>query len=299
MTLTAGATGMSAGSNVSGSTEPTRAEVPATSPPERVGVAVRDLSHWFIPPKGVAPALVLDGINLDVPHGQFVSLIGSSGCGKTTLLNLIAGIDSPRLGSIETRSAEGERIRARDGRLGFMFARDALFPWRTLLRNVEYGLEARRVARKERRARAMEAIELVGLAGSEHKFPAELSQGMRQRANLARLLTADPDFFLMDEPFSALDAETKAIMQQEFLRIWEPQPRTVVFVTHDINEAALLSDRVLIMAKGRIVHDMAVPFPRPRDLDELRFDNTFVDFVHGLRDEFSQWSTTITRNGSA
>jgi NitT/TauT family transport system ATP-binding protein len=140
----------------------------------------------------------------------------------------------------------------------------------------------------------MRSIELVGLAGSEHKYPAELSQGMRQRANLARILTADPTFFLMDEPFSALDAETKAVMQSEFMRIWEDRPRTVIFVTHDISEAALVAERVLIMWKGKIVGDIDVPFGRPRILDELRFDKDHVDFVHSLRDEFTKWSS-VTR----
>jgi NitT/TauT family transport system ATP-binding protein len=256
----------------------------------RLAVRVADVSHWFIPPEKVDPTLVLDGISLEVPQDQFVAVIGSSGCGKTTLLNLVAGIDKPRLGAITTLSRTGERIRAGDGKLGYMFARDALFPWRTLIRNVEYGLEARSVSRAQRRQAAQESIALVGLSGSEHKYPAELSQGMRQRANLARLLAANPEFFLMDEPFSALDAETKSIMQSEFLGIWEAQRRTVLFVTHDINEAALLADRILIMSVGKIVKDLPVPFDRPRDVDELRFHQPHVDFVHELKDEFSRWS---------
>lgn len=261
-------------------------------------VRITGLSHWFIPPKGVAPSLVLDELDLEIPQGQFVAIIGSSGCGKTTLLNLVAGIDTARAGRVDTVAPDGTPLRRQDGTLGYMFARDALLPWRNLARNVEYGLEVRGVPRGRRAESAQKAIGLVGLAGSEHKYPAELSQGMRQRANLARLLAADPQFFLMDEPFSALDAETKGVMQAEFVRIWEARRRTVLFVTHDITEAPLLADRVLIMSKGRIVRDIEVPFARPRHVDELRFDQRYVDFVHDLRDEFTRWSTTIRKDES-
>ena len=272
------------------------ATTPRETAPKDVAVRITGLSHWFIPPKGVAPTLVLDDLDLEILQGQFVAIIGSSGCGKTTLLNLVAGIDRARAGQVERLSPDGMPLRRSDGRLGYMFARDALLPWRNLARNVEYGLEVRGVSKAERRESAHQAIGLVGLAGSEHKYPAELSQGMRQRANLARLLAANPEFFLMDEPFSALDAETKSVMQAEFMRIWEARPRTVLFVTHDITEAPLLADRVLIMSKGRIVRDIEVPFARPRNVDELRFDQTYVDFVHDLRDEFTRWSTTVRKD---
>lgn len=252
------------------------------------GLRVDHLSHWFI--KGRSANLVLDDVSVDVPEQEFVALIGSSGCGKTTLLNIVAGVYPPRAGAVEAYTPSGAPIRPGDGQLGFMFARDALLPWRSLLRNVEYGLEIKGVKRAERRRRALDAIALVGLSGSEQKFPAELSQGMRQRANLGRLLASEPSFFLMDEPFSALDAETKGVLQGEFLRIWEQQRRTVLFVTHDISEAALMADRVLVMSAGRIVADIEVPFERPRSVDELRFEPRYVDFVHRLRDEFARWS---------
>ncbi len=260
-------------------------------------VRVRGLSHWFIPPKKLAPTLVIDNIDLEIPHGQFVAVIGSSGCGKTTLLNLVAQIDRPRMGTVETTAEDGKVLKRGDGGLGYMFARDALLPWRTLTHNVELGLEIRGVPANERREAAVRSIEMVGLAGSEHKYPTELSHGMRQRANLARILAADPPFLLMDEPFSALDAETKIVMQNEFMRIWELRPRTVLFVTHDITEAPLLADRVLIMSKGKIVHDVMVPFPRPRVVDDLRFDLNHVEYVHSLRDEFTNWSSASRRAG--
>lgn len=277
-------TGLLAGSRVEKATDDT---APA--------VRVEGLCHWFIPPKNVEPNLIIDNLDLEVPQQQFVSIIGSSGCGKTTLLNLVAGIDKPRLGTVEAMDDQGELLKRSGGRLGYMFARDALLPWRNLQSNVEYGLEVRRVPKGRRREAAVQAIEAVGLRGSEHKFPAELSQGMRQRASLARLLAADPSFILMDEPFSALDAETKMNMQSEFNRIWEVRPRTVLFVTHDINEAPLMADRVLIMSAGRIVKDIHVPFERPRNVDELRFDPDFVSFVHELRDEFTKWSTAVRK----
>jgi NitT/TauT family transport system ATP-binding protein len=276
--------------------EDDRATTVRPTAPSSLAVRISGLSHWFIPPKGVSPALVLDDVDLEVPPDQFVAIIGSSGCGKTTLLNLIAGIDTARAGKVERMASDGTQVGRRDGRLGYMFARDALLPWRTLARNVEYGLEVRGVSKAERHTAARNAIELVGLTGSEHKFPAELSQGMRQRANLARILAAEPEFFLMDEPFSALDAETKSVMQSEFMRIWDARPRTVLFVTHDINEAPLLADRVLIMSKGSIVRDIDVPFARPRNVDELRFDPTYVEFVRELRDEFTRWSTTVRKD---
>ena len=295
MPLPASATATPAHDLANGSGETASRPPSEQTQAEFSAVRIAGLSHWFIPPKNVAPTLVLDDIDLNVPQDQFVAIIGSSGCGKTTLLNLIAGIDAPRAGKVETLSPDGKPLKRADGRLGFMFARDALLPWRRLIKNVEYGLEIRGVPKQDRRAAAQESIDLVGLKGSEHKYPAELSQGMRQRANLARILTADPNFFLMDEPFSALDAETKAVMQSEFMRIWERRRRTVLFVTHDINEAPLLADRILIMSKGRIVRDIDVPFARPRAVDELRFDQEYVDFVHGLRDEFSNWSSTVRK----
>ena len=163
-----------------------------------------------------------------------------------------------------------------------MWARDALLPWRNLLRNVEFGLQLRGMEAEGRRARALDAIRLVGLRGFERHYPRALSHGMRQRGNLARMLAISPRLFLLDEPFSALDAQTKNSLQKEFNAIWQANRRTVVYVTHDLTEAALLADRIVVMAAGRIRRDIPVPFARPRNVDDLRFDAGFQVFTKGL-----------------
>lgn len=251
------------------------------SRPSTNGVEFRNINHWFVSDQQANQ--VLEDITFQVPDGQFMSIVGGSGCGKTTVLNMIAGLIKPTEGTIIARVG-GKEVSLPSPQLGYMWARDSLLPWRRLQRNVEFGLEVRGIGKHERAERARKYIEMVGLAGAEKKFPSQLSHGMRQRGNLARLLTTEPRFLLMDEPFSALDAQTKGRMQQEFLTIWEADPRTVVYVTHDLTEAALLSDRVLVMGKGYIAYDVDVPFSRPRELDDLRFDAEFQEFNRHLWD---------------
>lgn len=252
---------------------------PNRNDPDAV-IRVEKLTHWF--PSSHSTHVALKSIELEVPRGEFLCLVGPSGCGKTTLLNMISGAIKPERGSVTVNKQSG-----RAASVGYMFARDSLMPWRTIRSNVAYGLELRRVPRKERLQRVDEMLELVGLVNKGHLHPQQLSHGMRQRANLARTLVMDPELLLVDEPFGALDAQTKARLQGEFLRIWEGSGKTVVFVTHDLQEAALMADRIIVMGEGEIRTDISVDFERPRDLDELRFSQEYQDLVHSLWELFS------------
>lgn len=232
--------------------------------------------------------VALQDVNVDIQAGQFVALVGASGCGKTTMLNMLAGLVEPTHGEVRL---DGRPPQLPNMDIGYMFARDALLPWRTARKNVELPLETRGWGRKERRERAEEMLELVGLKGRESQYRLQLSQGMRQRVALARTLAPDPSLLLMDEPFAALDARTKLTLQAEFLRIWEhnqtgDRRKTVIFVTHDLQEAVLLADRVIVMLPhpGRIAEDRVIDLPRPRAelLGELQFTKEFQDITHGL-----------------
>jgi NitT/TauT family transport system ATP-binding protein len=224
---------------------------------------------------------VLRDINLDVRPGEFVCLVGPSGCGKTTLLNMIAGVIRPEWGALRV-VVNGREEATPSKRIGYMLARDTLLPWRNSVQNVELGLELRAIKKGERRAQATAALDMVGLSHAALLYPAELSQGMRQRTNLARTLVTRPALLLMDEPFGALDALTRELMQDEFLQIWQRDQPTVVFVTHDLQEAALLADRVVAMVHGQIVKEIRIPFARPRIPDEVRFDVAFQRIVRDL-----------------
>jgi NitT/TauT family transport system ATP-binding protein len=211
----------------------------------------------------------LHDVSIQVGTGEFVSIVGASGCGKTTLLRIVDGLVAPTRGDIRVN---GQPVSGPGPDRGFVFQQDALFPWRTVLDNVVFGLEVQGRGKHETRERANGFLQLVGLAGFEHLFPHELSGGMRQRANLARALTIDPDVLLMDEPFASLDAQTREIMQSELLRIWRSNRKTVLFVTHQIDEAVYLSDRVVVMTSrpGRVKAILEVDIPRPRDLSVKR-----------------------------
>src|SRR4030081_1359497 len=207
----------------------------------------------------------LRDVSLRVDAGEFISIVGASGCGKTTLLRIVDGRISPTRGQV---SVDGHPVTRPGPDRGFVFQQDALFPWRTVLDNVIFGLEVQGCKKAESRARADRLLRLVGLNGFEQHFPHELSGGMRQRANLARALTIDPDVLLMDEPFASLDAQTREIMQAELLRIWRSNKKTVLFVTHQIDEAVFLADRVIVMTSrpGQVKAVLEVDIPRPRDL---------------------------------
>jgi NitT/TauT family transport system ATP-binding protein len=207
----------------------------------------------------------LRAIDLAVARGEFISLVGPSGCGKTTFLRIIAGLETATSGRV---LIDGKPVTKPGGDRGFVFQNDNLLPWRTVLGNALIGPEvAGRVGRAERQ-RTLDLLKLVGLEGFESYHPRQLSGGMRQRVNLARALAIDPDILLMDEPFSALDAQTREIMQTELMRIWEQGRKTVLFVTHQIDEAVFLSDRVLVFARrpGRLQESVDVTLPRPRAL---------------------------------
>jgi ABC-type nitrate/sulfonate/bicarbonate transport system ATPase subunit len=202
-------------------------------------------------------------VSFALAEGSFVSVIGPSGCGKSTLFNIIAGLQRPSGGTI---SIDGEDATGSIGRVGYMLQKDLLLPWRTVLDNVILGMEIKGVSRTRARATAMPYLERYGLGGFENRFPRELSGGMRQRAALLRTLLLDTDIILLDEPFGALDAQTRSSMQEWLLQLWADFAKTVVFVTHDVEEAIFLSDEILVVSArpGRIVDRIAVPLPRPR-----------------------------------
>ncbi|WP_418147650.1 ABC transporter ATP-binding protein [Variovorax paradoxus] len=208
----------------------------------------------------------LQHVNLEIAKGEFVVLLGASGCGKSTLLNLVTGFDRSTAGRIVVNDREVTKV---DPHCGMVFQQYALFPWLTVLDNVAFGLKMKGVSRAERHNVAQRFIEMVGLKGFEHKYPNTLSGGMRQRVSIARVLANDPDVILLDEPFAALDAMTRQVLQDELLQIYEKSKKTIIFITHSIDEALLLSTRMIIMSArpGRVVTDIRNDLPMPRNAD--------------------------------
>ena len=235
----------------------------------------------------IAPAAtILRDFSLNVQPGEFLVIVGRSGCGKTTVLNLLSGLLDANAGSV---TVMGKPPRDARSHLGYMFARDALVPSRSALGNVEIGLEVRGVGRAERRARAHSLMTRLGLAGAEARYPWQLSQGMRQRVALARTWALDPDLILMDEPFAALDAQTRDSARAQFLELWERTRCGVIFVTHDLTEGLLLGDRLIVMAPGgRIIEDLRLPFAHPRDARDLPFTEEFRALERKLRDRLGE-----------
>ncbi len=232
-------------------------------------LTIENVSHAFGSPGGRRALRVLDDVSLSVEAGEFISVIGASGSGKTTLLRVIAGLESPSAGAV---LVDGEKRSGPGGKMGVVFQRDSLWPWRSVLENATFGLEMRGVNKAEAGAKAMRYIEMVGLGGFETWYPHQLSGGMRQRVNLARALTIEPDILLMDEPFAALDAQTREIMQLELTRVWRDTGKTILFVTHQIDEAVFLSDRVVTLSArpGAVRATTVIDIPRPRDLRTKR-----------------------------
>ena len=226
--------------------------------------------------KAFGPVEVLHGVSVDIADGEFVVLVGPSGCGKSTLLSLIAGLDTATGGTVEVR-----------GRVAFMFQEAALLPWRTAGQNVELALKLRGVARRERRERARELLDLVRLTDFVDTRPHELSGGMRQRVSLARALAQEADVLLMDEPFGALDAITRDVLHDEVERVVAEQHLTVVFVTHNVREAARLGDRIVLLSSrpGRVVAEFGVPVERPRRIESPDVAAIAAEVMVQLREE--------------
>lgn len=235
-------------------------------------IQAKDINLTFRP-KNRDPVTALLGLNLEVGHGEFLSVVGPSGCGKSTFLNVLLGLLKPDQGDLQLG---GKKITGPGYERAMVFQEFGLLPWRTVLANVELGAELKGVPASIRRGRARELINLVGLTGFEHHYPHELSGGMKQRVGLARALATDPEVLLMDEPFAALDAQTRDLMQAELLEIWDKAQKTVLFVTHSIEEAAYLSDRVVVMTcrPGRAKKVIDIRLPRPRDY-EMRLSPEF------------------------
>ncbi|MCS7130406.1 MAG: ABC transporter ATP-binding protein [Archaeoglobaceae archaeon] len=231
---------------------------------------IRNVKKWFNSKD--KRLMVIDGVSFDVQEGEFISILGPSGCGKTTLLRIIAGLEKQDEGEILLR---GKSISGPGQDRAMVFQDYALFPWRTVLGNVLFGLEIRKIQKKEALEKAKSFIKLVGLEGFENSYPHELSGGMRQRVALARALVCEPDILLMDEPLSALDAQTRNVMQAELVRIWEETKKTIIYVTHSIEEAVYLSDRIAVLSKrpAKLLELVNVDLERPRD----RFSKEFVN----------------------
>jgi len=232
--------------------------------------------------------VALQDVTLEIPAERFVSIVGPSGCGKSTLLNLIAGLLPPTSGQV---SINGAPVTDVYPDLGFIFQKDALMPWKTVYENIALPLVFRRVPRAEIHARVMRWVERVGLTGFEHHYPHQLSGGMRKRVALAQTLVYDPSIILMDEPFTALDVHTRDLMENELLRLWSELKTTIVFVTHDLEEAIALSDEVVVFTArpGRVKAQHPIDLPRPRNVAEIRTSPEFLKVYRkiweDLRDE--------------
>ncbi len=232
---------------------------------------MRGLRKQFVDIVRKEELIALDGIDLDVGDDEFLTILGPSGCGKTTLLNIVASFETASSGEVRL---DGEPVRRPGPDRGVVFQEYALFPWLTVQQNIEFGLRERRVRRAQRQERVRRQIATVGLSGFEQRYPQELSGGMRQRVALARVLVNDPKILLMDEPFAALDAQTRTMMQQELLAVWSAERRTAIFITHNIEEAVLLGDRVVVMTArpGRIKEIVPIGLARPRDVTSAEFN---------------------------
>jgi len=249
-------------------------------------IQAKDVTLTFRP-KNREPVTALNALSLDVGKGEFVSIVGPSGCGKSTFLNILLGLIKPDTGVMQLN---GTRITGPGQDRAMVFQEFGLLPWRTVLGNVELGLELKGVEVSVRRPRARELIEMAGLAGFQSHYPHELSGGMKQRVGLARALATDPEVLLMDEPFAALDAQTRDLMQAELLQVWERTKKTVIFVTHSIEEAAYLSDRVVVMSArpGRVKTSIRIDLPRPRDYEmrlSAKFNEIKAEIWSALKDE--------------
>jgi len=248
-------------------------------------VRITGLRRHFELGKGSIDALA--GIDLDVPAGQFLSIVGPSGCGKTTLLRIVAGLETPTSGSVDIKREPGSTRPSNS----MVFQQESVFPWMSVRDNAAFGLKARGFAVAERYAMVQPILDRAGLKGFEDALPYQLSGGMKQRVAIARAFANDPEILLMDEPFSALDAQNKLLLQEELLRIWEEHKKTVVFITHSVDEAVFLGDRIMVMTAqpGKVKAFVPVPLARPRNIMELQKSPQYGELIahiwSSLRDE--------------
>ncbi|MCB1910138.1 MAG: ABC transporter ATP-binding protein [Rhodocyclaceae bacterium] len=253
------------------------------------GLALDNVTCTFRSAAGKASYTAVKDVNLTVGDGEFVSVVGPTGCGKSTLLNVSAGLLEPSSGTVRVF---GEPLVGMNPHAGYMFQAESLMPWRTALDNVIVGLEFRGVPRAEATARGQDWLQRVGLGAHGHRYPHQMSGGMRKRAALAQTLIMNPKIILMDEPFSALDIQTRQLMENELLDIWSADRKSVLFITHDLEEAISLSDRVIVLSAGPGTHpigEFSIDLPRPRDVSEVRLTPEFVrlhdEIWHTMKEE--------------
>jgi NitT/TauT family transport system ATP-binding protein len=245
---------------------------------------LKNLRKTYTDGSGEASVEALSTINLTVRQGEFLSVVGPSGCGKSTMLRIIAGLEQPTTGSV---CINGEQLAEPSGRVGFVFQEYALFPWRTVSENVEFGLEVKNIPRAERRRMALEYIREFGMGGFEDTYPKELSGGMKQRVAIARTLITDPSIILMDEPFGSLDSQTRNALQEFLLAVWQNSHKTIIFVTHNIDEAVFLSQRVIGFSSrpGSIKLALDLNLPTPRDRTSSDFNRYRKEILGFLQQE--------------
>jgi NitT/TauT family transport system ATP-binding protein len=247
------------------------AKLEATEPlPERPAIRIRDLYKRF------GELIAIDGVSLDIAHGEFFMIVGPSGCGKTTLLRILAGLDSVTSGTIEIETPSSQRPVN-----SMIFQGDSIFPWMTVWDNAAYGLKMRRAPASTIKEVVGHYLARTGLTRFAKYYPHQLSGGMRQRVSIARAFANDPEILLMDEPFSALDAQNKLLLQEELLRIWEEHKKTVVFITHSVDEAVFLGDRIMVMTAqpGKVKMFVPVPLARPRNIMELQKSPQYGELI--------------------
>jgi NitT/TauT family transport system ATP-binding protein len=250
-------------------------------------LTIEGLSKVYGEPGRASSLVALSNVSFRVPDNRFCSILGHSGCGKTSLLNIAAGFERATIGSV---MVDGKPILKPGWRNTMIFQDYALFPWMSISQNIAFGLEMKGVGKEERSATTKHFMKLVGLEGFENKYPHQLSGGMRQRVAIARALAVQPDLLLMDEPFAALDAQNRKFMQDELVRIWQQEPKTVLLVTHSIDEAIRLSDCIAVMTRrpGRVKEFIEVDLPRPRDEDDSRYialKRKLRDLIHDEADD--------------
>jgi len=252
---------------------------------DEVSIQMRNLSKSFV--KGKRSVIALQGFDIDIMDGEIMCLLGPSGCGKTTVLRIVAGLETPTDGKLLLR---GKPITGPGPDRGMVFQEFALFPWRTVRRNIEFGPEVKGDSSEQREQISSRYVELVGLKGFEDAHPKELSGGMKQRVGIARALANDPSVLLMDEPFGSLDAQTRNLMQKELLRIWAATKKTVLFVTHSVDEAVFLADRIVVMTArpGKVREMIEVDLPRPRDRTSKEFISVRGRVLTELDEEFEK-----------